>query len=124
MSESNTLGTWKLVGYVAPGAQSASVSGKTASFEYYGGANPAITATDGTALTPDLVFNEVWGAVNTATLNECESQTATTAASAHWTIKAKAASNENSLVYKATVNSKCKQLTPIFEDITSKDWTD
>ncbi len=123
-SEANKFGSWYLIGYIAPGAQSASVSGKTASFEYYGGSDPAITATDGTALTPDLAFNEVWGAVNTAALNECESQTATTAADAHWTIKAKAASNGNSLVYKATVNSKCKQLTPTFEDITSKGWTD
>ena len=124
VSEANKFGSWYLIGYIAPGAQSASVSGKTASFEYYGGSDPAITATTGKDFTPSQSFSEVWGAVNTAALNECAAQTASTAAAANWKIVAKAATNGNSLVYKATVADKCKPLTPTFTELTSKTWTD
>lgn len=127
-SEANKFGSWKLIGYVAPGAKSASETGETANFKYYAGSSPAIDATEGLALSGDgdKVFAEeaVWGAVNTVALNECAIQTANTAAAANWKVTAKAASNGNSLLYKAEVTTDCKQLTPTFEALSSKGYDD
>ena len=120
VSESNKVGSWKLIGYVAPGAKSASEEG--ANFKYYAGTSPAIDATEGLALSGEGGFAEsvVWGAVNTAALNECALQSETAAANANWKVSAKAASNGNSLLYKAEVSTNCKQLTPTFEALSSK----
>ena len=122
VSEANKFGSWYLIGYIAPGAKNASESGVSTSFKYYGGESPAITATDGLALEGSGAFAEsaVWGAVNTAALNDCALQTATAADDANWKITAKPASNGNSVLYKTTVAASCKQLTPTFEDISSK----
>ncbi len=120
VSEANKFGSWYLIGYIAPGAKSASQTGVSSNFEYNAGTAPAMNATTGTALA-DFAAGVVWGAANTAALNECDIQSSGTAASsAHWTIKAKKANNGNSVLYKAEVNTKCKQLTPTFEDISSK----
>ena len=43
-AESNKLGTWELIGYVAPGAKSAGEAGETTNFKYYAGSSPAIDA--------------------------------------------------------------------------------
>ena len=127
-SEANKFGSWKLIGYVAPGAKSASETGETANFKYYAGTAPAIDDADGYALSGegDKVFAEgvVWGAVNTVALNECNIQSATAAANANWKVTAKAASNGNSLLYKAEVSTDCKQLTPTFEALSSKGYDD
>ena len=125
-SEANKFGSWKLIGYVAPGAKSASETGETANFKYYAGSSPAIDATEGLALSGEGGFAEsvVWGAVNTAALNECALQSETTAANANWKVSAKAATNGNSLLYKAEVSTNCKQLTPTFEALSSKGYDD
>ena len=123
MSEANKFGSWYLIGYIAPGAKNASESGESTSFKYYAGTNPSIATDAGVALAS---FSEqaVWGAVNTAALNDCDLQSVTTAADANWKIEAQAATNGNSVLYKATVATSCKQLTPTFEDISSKGWVD
>ena len=125
-SEANKFGSWKLIGYVAPGAKSASETGETANFKYFAGTSPAIDATEGLALSGEGGFAEsvVWGAVNTAALNECALQSETTAANANWKVSAKAATNGNSLLYKAEVSDNCKQLTPTFEALSSKGYDD
>lgn len=125
-SEANKFGSWKLIGYVAPGAKSASENGETANFKYFAGTAPAIDAAEGLALSGDNAFSEqvVWGAVNTAALNECAIQSITTASGANWTVTAKAASNGNSLLYKAEVTTNCKQLTPTFDALSSKGYDD
>ena len=118
-SEANKFGSWHLIGYIAPGATSGSVSGKTANFEYYGGSAPAINATEGVDLS-SFTEGYVWGAVNTAALNECDKQTATAADNANWKLKAKAATNGNSIMYKAEVTAKCLQLTPTFSNMSTQ----
>ena len=122
MSEANKFGSWYLIGYIAPGAKNASQSGESNSFKYYAGTSPVIGATDGLALEGSGAFTEsvVWGAVNTAALNDCGLQTVTAASGANWKITAKPATNGNSVLYKTTVATACKQLTPTFEDISSK----
>ena len=121
-SEANKVGSWKLIGYVAPGAKSAGDEGETTNFKYYAGTAPAIDATEGKALSGDDAFAEqaVWGAVNVAALNECAIQSETTAGAANWKVTAKAATNGNSLLYKAEVSANCKPLTPTFEALSSK----
>ena len=125
-SEANKVGSWKLIGYVAPGAKSAGDIGETTNFKYYAGTSPAIDADEGKAISGDDAFAEeaVWGAVNVAALNECAIQTVATAAAANWTVKAKAASNGNSLLYKAEVTANCKPLTPTFDALSSKGYDD
>lgn len=123
VSEANKFGSWYLIGYIAPGAKNASESGESTSFKYYAGTNPSIATDAGVALTDFTSATAVWGAVNTAALNDCNLQSnVSAAASANWKIEAKAATNGNSVVYKATVATACKQLTPTFEDISSKAW--
>ena len=126
MSEANKFGSWYLIGYIAPGAKNASQSGESNSFKYYAGTSPAIGASDGLPLEGTGAFEEgyVWGAVNTAALNDCALQSETAAGSANWKIKAKPATNRNSVLYKAEVTTACKQLTPTFEDISSKGYAE
>ena len=119
VSEANKFGSWYLIGYIAPGAKNASQAGESNSFKYYAGTSPAIDATSGVALG-SFTTGVVWGAVNTAALNDCQLQSVTAASSANWKISAKKASNGNSVLYKAEVTTSCKQLTPTFEDISSK----
>lgn len=125
-SEANKFGSWKLIGYVAPGAKSASENGETANFKYYAGTSPAIDATEGKAISGEDAFEAqaVWGAVNVAALNECGIQNETTAAAANWKVSAKAATNGNSLLYKAEVTTNCKPLTPTFDALSSKGYDD
>ncbi len=119
VSEANKFGSWYLIGYIAPGAKNASQSGESSSFKYLAGSAPAIGATTGVALA-DFDESKVWGAVNTAALNDCEIPSSVSLDNANWYIEAKAASNGNSVLYKTTVTTKCKQLTPTFEEISSK----
>ena len=125
-SEANKFGSWKLIGYVAPGAKSAGDIGETTNFKYYAGTSPAIDAAEGKPLSGDGAFEEqaVWGAVNVAALNECAIQDETTAGAANWKVTAKAADNGNSLLYKAEVSTNCKPLTPTFDALSSKGYDD
>jgi hypothetical protein len=125
-SEANKVGSWKLIGYVAPGAKSAGDIGETTNFKYYAGTSPAIDATEGKAISGEDAFEAqaVWGAVNVAALNECGIQNETTAAAANWKVSAKAATNGNSLLYKAEVTTNCKPLTPTFDALSSKGYDD
>ena len=96
VSESNKVGSWKLIGYVAPGAKSASQSGKTTNFEYVAG-NPDV---DGAAadISDYSSATKVWGAAN-------------------WTVSIVGNSNGNSVSYTAAVTGNCEQLTPTFDKI-------
>ncbi|PWJ35397.1 type IV pilin protein [Fibrobacter succinogenes] len=104
VSESNALGTWELVGYVAPGASSAGqTSPATTNFTYYGSLTAATEISSGTSVT------DAWVAKNNVALNEC------TANNGKWDIAIAGNSNGNSVKYTATTN--CDQLTPTFEKI-------
>ena len=114
MSESNKVGSWKLIGYVAPGAKSASEEGETTNFKYVAG-NPAV-AGDAAAITT-FSATKVWGASNIVALNDCAIQTSAAVATANWSIAITANSNGNSVSYTAAVASSCEQLTPTFAKI-------
>jgi len=104
VSESNSLGTWELVGYVAPGASTASdASPKTTNFVYYGSITAATEISSGTSKA------DAWVAANRVALNDCAAN------SGKWDIKIDANANGNSVSYTASTN--CDQLTPSFEKI-------
>lgn len=103
-SESNKAGTWKNIGYVAPGATAACSSGQTTNFEYSGAIDDDIEITQN---APSGVTG--WLADNRVALNGC------IIGSEDWTIKVTAATNGNSLTYQAT--TACDELTPSFEKI-------
>ncbi len=104
VSESNKIGNWTLIGYVAPGASSASdESPSTTNFQYYGSG----TFTDGIAAIADM--NDAWVAVNIPALNDCAAN------NGKWHVDIKANSNGNSVRYDAATN--CAQLTPSFTKI-------
>ena len=115
VSESNKVGSWKLIGYVAPGAKSASETGSTTNFTYVAG-NPVVNG-DAAAITGYSSETKVWGAANIVALNDCAIQTSPAIATANWSIAIKANSNGNSVSYKAAVASSCEQLTPTFDKI-------
>ena len=113
VSESNKVGSWKLIGYVAPGAKKAEEEGSTTNFAYKAG-NPDVSG-NATAITSYASATKVWGAANIVALNECAAQTDAALDAAHWSISIKANSNGNSVTY--TASTDCDQLTPTFENI-------
>ena len=114
-SEANKAGTWKNIGYVAPGATAAGSSGTTTNFSYSGS-----IAADVNISSTMQDQAQAWLADNLVALNDCAAQTTTTAAGANWKIQVKAATNGNSILYSATTN--CTQLTPTFANMTSQGW--
>lgn len=104
MSESNTLGTWALVGYVAPGASSAGQdSPSTTNFVYSGAIASA------TSIGPNTTAANAWKANNRVALNECAINTG------NWHVDITANTNGNSVRY--TAQTACPQLTPSFDKI-------
>ncbi len=115
VSESNKVGSWKLIGYVAPGSTSAASEGSTTNFAYTAGTD---LASNGSTLDIDgssgvgTAGKVTWQAKNRVALNECAVIEAN-----KWTLTTKAASNGNSVTYTAAVTDACLQLTPTFEKI-------
>ena len=103
-SESNKAGTWKNIGYVAPGASAAGSSGNTTNFAYSG----SITADQDITSSMNDQSN-AWLADNKVALNDCA------IGGGDWSITVKAASNGNSLQYESATN--CEELTPSFTKI-------
>jgi prepilin-type N-terminal cleavage/methylation domain-containing protein len=104
VSESNKIGNWTLIGYVAPGASSASdASPSTTNFQYYGSGMFA----SGVADIDDM--DDAWVAKNIPALNDCAAD------AGKWHIDIKANTNGNSVSYDAQTN--CAQLTPSFTKI-------
>ena len=104
VSESNSLGTWQLIGYVAPGASTASQSSpQTTNFTYYG----SITAA--TEISSGVSANNAWVASNRVALNDCA------VGAGNWHIDITTNSNGNSVSYAAA--TACTQLTPTFDKI-------
>lgn len=134
VSENNGPGKWVTIGFIAPGAASASdVSGNTPAFAYTGGsAEPTISCPDeytsdgdkckktendqevfAAALSGDVTAGFV--ATSNAKLNDCMSGTA-------WQIDTKVASGTTT--YTKTIGGKtpsendaCNALTPQFANI-------
>ena len=105
VSESNTLGTWELVGYVAPGASSAGqTSPSTTNFTYYGAG-----ITSATSIDADTDVSGAWNADNRVALNDCA------IGAGNWKVAIKGNANGNSVSYEASTD--CDQLTPSFEKI-------
>ncbi len=112
VSESNKVGSWKLIGYVAPGSAKAESEGETTNFKYLAGGTLAANGSDAAVAS----FNATtWAAVNKVALNECAAQANGTADNANWKITTVGASNGNSLKY--TASTSCSQLTPSFDKI-------
>ena len=103
-SESNKAGTWKNIGYVAPGAKNAGDDGTTTNFTYTGAIDEDITITES---APSKAAG--WSASNNVALNDCA------IGAGAWAISVSAATNGNSLVYEAS--TACSELTPTFEKI-------
>ena len=105
-SESNKAGGWQLIGYMAPGVNSATTNFAYTPEDIAVGASDAVTdATVG------------WAATNSANLNECT-------AGKNWTVSLQAStstSNQTDLVFTATANAAnhagCIALTPTFDKI-------
>ena len=110
VSESNKVGSWKLIGYVAPGSTSAATEGSTTNFAYTAGSEIDVDQTSAVAI--DGFDAVTWQAKNLVALNECAIDDANV-----WTVTTKAADNGNSVTYEAEVPSDCLQLTPSFTRI-------
>lgn len=101
VSEAAAYGSWKLIGYTAPGDQ-----GNTTNFEFTAG------ALEGDDDSATAATNDVWTAKNKTKLNDCVS------AEKNWTISTGAIGSAGQDTYTATVASvECKALTPTFDKI-------
>ncbi len=111
VSERNEVGTWKQVGYVAPGATKAGEQGATTNFTYSEG------EVEGSLAQSTDEIGKTWGASNNVALNDCLAQTAHAVTTDHWVITLSNTSNGNSITYAATIpgGADCSQLTPSFE---------
>ena len=124
-SEANKVGSWLLIGYIAPGAKNSTVTGNTTTFVYDAGT--VIKMNDDETKAKDiggLTETLVWGASNKTPLNDCTVQTTTAAATAHWKIYLKDSGNGNSILYKADLtDANCKQVTPTYVNMTSQGYS-
>jgi hypothetical protein len=113
-NENSKVGSWKLIGYIAPGEVDASSEGAyksaTSAFNYFESFTEGGTAA-------------AWGADNTGKLNECEVGTAAAVANSHWSVAATPAGADDDAAsvgevkYEATVDADCEALTPSFKKI-------
>lgn len=124
-SESNALGNWGAIGYVAPGGTNFT----------YSGAEPQVTCetttselidgkcykkdTDGkeAGVATGAAVTKGWAAANVVVLNDCP---ASANSNPNWQLDATiglAASTKAAVTYTNTVNSKCSGLTPNFGNI-------
>lgn len=105
-NESNKYGSWKLIGYTAPGTNNVNAgTSATNNFEYAGG-NTITEANSTSAVTG------VWTANNIAKLNECARGT-----SPNWSLATGLVGTTGQDSYTATVAENCKSLTPTFDKI-------
>lgn len=114
MSESNQMGSWTLIGYVAPGATSAatgdvSTGSNTTNFNYLPGTVTGAAAAGSAAITTSL-SNKGWAAQANVALNDCAVDT-------EWSITVKGNSNGNSVSYEASQAACASALTPTFDKI-------
>lgn len=116
VSERNAVGSWKAIGYVAPGATKAGTSGATTNFTYTEG---NATSEKGSLTAGTESLGKTWGASNNVALNDCKAQATHATTSDHWTIELKNTSNGNSITYTADINGDdaddCEQLTPSYK---------
>lgn len=100
VSESNAYGSWKLIGYTAPGNNK-----ETNNFKF------SATGLADDAGTSKLAETDVWEAENKAKLNDCTS-------GKNWTISTNAIGSAGQDSYIAEVAStECTALTPTFDKI-------
>ena len=100
-------GSWKVIGYTAPGTNNVTAgTSATNNFEYAGG--NAITEANSTS-----AVTGVWTANNIAKLNEC----APGSSAANWSIATDLVGTTGQDSYSATVAADCKSLTPTFDKI-------
>ena len=105
VSESNLVGTWAKIGYVAPGAAKADGSSETTNFTYTG----AITSD--TLAVAGLPKTEGWKAAARVALNDCPPTTSA------WIVSVKGNDNGNSVSYEADPPACGVALTPTFNKI-------
>lgn len=113
-NENSKVGSWKLIGYIAPGEVDVSSEGTyksaTSAFNYF----ESFTEGGGAA---------AWGADNIGKLNECGAGTASTVDNSHWSVSATPAGEDDDAAsvgevkYKAKVDTDCEALTPSFTKI-------
>ena len=118
-AEVGAVGTWQMIGYIAPGAKDQSNAKKysTTVFDYedkFSG-----TGTTGTTMVGDLANNtEGWRATAKTALNDCK-------IASYWNITMSKAGSGASVKYVAAItdlgnnsdNSNCKSLTANFGNI-------
>ena len=115
-NENSKVGSWKLIGYIAPGKVDPSNEGAyksaTSAFNYF------------ESFTEDEDGTEAaWGADNTGKLNECGVGTASAVDGSHWSVSATPAGKGDNAAsvgevkYEAEVDTDCEALTPSFTKI-------
>ena len=116
VSEKDSVGSWDVIGYQAPGEGDNAYVKATATFTYADGYSVATTAEIPTSKTVG------WKAGNNVKLNDCVKPTTPTAGTADgvWTVKfnSSTAGDAGSLAFTSTVNGTgCPVLTPSFSTI-------
>ncbi|SOD12685.1 hypothetical protein SAMN06298224_0814 [Fibrobacter sp. UWB16] len=118
-SETGAIGTWQMIGYIAPGSKQggSSESYSTSVFDYTNAFTG--TGTSGTTMVGSMAANqEGWRATAKTALNDCTIQS-------YWKIVMNQAGNGASVSYTASItdngnstsNANCKTLTANFENI-------
>jgi hypothetical protein len=117
VSEANKVGSWYLIGYIAPGSKNNPNSYSTTVFDYTGAFTNGTK--DGTTMVGLLSDNtEGWRATAKTALNDCK-------IGSYWMIVSSKAGNGASLSFTASItdlgngsdNVNCKSLTANFTNI-------
>ena len=108
-AESNKLGTWKLIGYTAPGTKAGDNDFSTTNFQYTGSADDAqpLEGDEGAKIT------DAWKATALVALNDCKKGES-------WSIEVEG--KPDAVTYKGSYSDEnnCEALTPNFTNIGTK----
>ena len=116
-SETGAVGTWKMIGYIAPGTKTNTESYNTTVFAYTNSFTG--TGTTGSTMVENLGNNtEGWRATAKTALNDCANQS-------YWSVEMSKSGTGASVSYTSKItdssntsdNSNCKTLTANFVNI-------
>ena len=114
VSEAAKVGSWTVIGYVAPGAANAAAGdvadgSSTTNFTYTPSAS--LTGADAQGSATIGTVEDAWTATAKVALNDCTTSTGI------WTVGLAAASTGDAVLYTATTPNCGEALTPTFNKI-------
>ena len=114
VAEAAKVGSWTVIGYVAPGAANAAagdVAGGSSTTNFTYTPSETLSGADAQGSAAIGPFADAWKATARVALNDCSTQTGV------WSVSLAAASTGDAVLYTATTPTCGEALTPTFNKI-------